>query len=183
GECKDPLALTVAGVESIEVFEKIKRLERALNAFPQSQHRGYPRLYAVASLAETEEYGSEKMRSLDGSALRFLRDSFSDGSFTPEDQRELADIFLTGWGYNFFYRRTPAVTDLVQSAGKPYQWLGQLLDGEQHVMLAWRARGGGYADSVTPQGWEGFRTNLIVARQSFSNAWHARPDWPLAAAR
>jgi hypothetical protein len=39
----DPLALTIAGITSVEFFEKRSRLERAIAAFPQSSYQAYPR--------------------------------------------------------------------------------------------------------------------------------------------
>src|SRR5262249_20449759 len=177
------LVLTITAVESVEVFEKIKRLERALKEFPQSEHRGYPKFYAAVTLAQTQEYGSPRMRSLDGTALRFLQESFADGSFSPEDEPELADIFISGWGYDFFYRTAPVVIRTVQSKGKPYAWLASMLDAEYHVILAWRERGGGYANTVSEPGWKGFETNLVAARAAFSEGWKMPPERPLAAAR
>src|SRR5205085_10352870 len=92
----------------------------------------------------------------------------------------LADIFITGWGYNFFYRAAPAVRRIVRSQGKPYEWLALMLDGEHHVMLAWRARGGGYAGTVNDAGWKGFASNLVMARNEFSEAWRLHP-WVIRA--
>ena len=181
--CNDPLVLTMTGIESIELFEKKKRLERALDGFRTSGHHGYPKLYAAVSLADTEQFGSRYKQALDQLSLRYFQESLADGSILPGDQPEMADILITGWGYDFFYRAATAAAQITKSAGKQYEWLGLMLEGERHVMLAWRARGGGYADTVTEQGWEGFRTNLVVARRCFDSAWRLHPEWPLAAAR
>ncbi len=40
---------------------------------------------------------------------------------------------------------------------------------------AWRARGGGYADKVTEEGWKGFRERLSVAIQAAEKAWSLNP--------
>jgi hypothetical protein len=51
-----------------------------------------------------------------------------------------------------------------------------LLKGIAHTDLAWLARGGGYADAVTEQGWQGFRDQLALARQALEKAWELDPQ-------
>src|SRR5262249_4269138 len=48
--------------------------------------------------------------------------------------------------------------------------------------LAWQARGGGWASTVTPQGWAGFKEHLEKAAQHFSEAYKLGPQYPEAAA-
>ncbi len=60
----------------------------------------------------------------------------------------------------------------------PYLLL--MLQGEYFLQKAWKLRGGGYADTVSQTGWQGFRENLEKARPFFAEA-HARfPDAPEA---
>ncbi len=51
-----------------------------------------------------------------------------------------------------------------------------LLKGEAYVEMAWQARGGGYADTVSPEGWKLFRERLAVAREALEKAWELDPD-------
>src|SRR5690348_17642539 len=46
------------------------------------------------------------------------------------DQQEIAEIFVNGWAYNFFYRNGDSVCQIVHRAGPSYQWLALTLDGE-----------------------------------------------------
>ena len=184
--CTDPLILTMTGVNSIELHEKERRLQRAMNAYPNSKHLAYPKFYAAVSLADTMRELSPQDRRVapvEQEALTELALAFSDGSFQPGDQAEVADILMNGWGYNFFYEYRSSVCDIVKKSGKSFEWLSLMLDGEFRVDEAWKARGGGYVDTVTPQGWQGFSTNLEIARASFTQAWKLRPDLPLAADR
>ncbi|MEP6822467.1 MAG: hypothetical protein ABI946_08965 [Chthoniobacterales bacterium] len=48
---------------------------------------------------------------------------------------------------------------------RPTSTVLQLIKARFHVDLAWRWRGAGYANTVTPEGWEGFRKELPMARQ------------------
>lgn len=61
------------------------------------------------------------------------------------------------------------------------RWLVQMLLARAHVNLAWQERGGGYAGTVTEQGWRGFGKHLAKARSLLLQAWHERPDLPEAA--
>jgi hypothetical protein len=180
--CDDPLVLTVTGLNSIELHEKERRLERALAGFPQSRHKAYPKLNAAIILIETTA-DTNRVKALFGAAVRSMQNCFTDGSFRPQDQAEIAEIFINGWGYNFFYRIRPTVYQIPRQAGPSFEWLALVFEGEFHVMEAWKARGGGYANTVTEQGWKGFNTHLAAARKSFARAWELRRDLPLAPCR
>jgi hypothetical protein len=181
--CTDPLVLTVAADESLNYFDSIHRFERALAAYPGSQHKAYPKLYATVKLAAHLGDRSDRTRDLDTSALELLAKCFADGSFTPADQQQIADIFVNGWGYAFFERNPASVCDIAKKAGPDYQWLTFALNGEREIAAAWAARGGGYADTVTSEGWRGFNSHLAAAQTDLTAAWNLHRDWPLAPER
>ncbi len=181
--CTDPLVLTIAADESLNLFDSIHRYERALAAYPNSSHKAYPKLYAMVKLAGQLGGNSDRAGELQTSGLEQLKQCFADGSFTPGDQQEIADIFVNGWGYNFFAQNAESVCSIVQDAGPDYKWLSQVLDGEHEIILAWAARGGGYADSVSSAGWQGFSVHLANARTDLTAAWNMQPAWPLAPER
>jgi len=60
-------------------------------------------------------------------------------------------------------------------------WLSAMLLGQSELMLAWKARGNGYANQVTEDGWEGFRRHQETAKAQFETAWAIDPKQPLAA--
>ena len=181
--CTDPLVLTIAAKNSLNVFDANHRFERALTAFPDSRHKAYPKFYA--SLMQAAQLGerSDRAGALTTSALQQLSECFADGSFTPADQEEIAEIFVNGWGYNFFAQNAASVCAIVHRAGPDYQWLALALAGEREIIEAWAARGGGYASSVSEQGWAGFKTHLTAARKDLTTAWNLQPGWPLAPER
>jgi hypothetical protein len=51
----------------------------------------------------------------------------------------------------------------------------QMFLGAYHVEQAWWDRGGGYADTVTSEGWKGFEENLKLAAQELEKAWSLDP--------
>ncbi|HVX62142.1 MAG TPA: hypothetical protein VHC19_16105, partial [Pirellulales bacterium] len=61
------------------------------------------------------------------------------------------------------------------------RWLTQMLLARVHVARGWNERGGGYADTVTEQGWRGFGAHLSKARSFQLQAWQERPDLPESA--
>lgn len=181
--CADPLVLTVAGINSLELHESIRRLERALNSFDQSKHRAYPKFYATVSLARGLAGNSARVSALDAAAVTLLKEAFADGSFLPDDQADIGELLLNGACDEFFKRNGASVSRVPRAAGKSFEWLALVLEGEHRVNEAWKARGGGYANTVSEKGWEGFSSHLAAARQSFAAAWELRPEWPLAASR
>lgn len=62
-------------------------------------------------------------------------------------------------------------------------WLLATIEGHYHVTMAWEARGSGWADSVTQDGWKKFSEELGKARDCLTAAWKLHPDYPEPAAR
>jgi hypothetical protein len=179
--CTDPLLLTVSAVNAVELHEMVRRLERAVNGFQNSPYPGYPKFYAAVTLAEKLIYDrSDRLPVLDAQALQDLRSAMADGTIRPDDQPEIADILIDGWGQSFFYRNGEQVYGMVKGQGKQFQWLALTLKGQGEINAAWRARGGGYVNTVSSSGWEGFNQHLALARESLTQAWELHTNWPLA---
>jgi hypothetical protein len=178
--CTDPLVLTVAAVNSQGRADRVKRYERALAAYSGTAHRAYPIFYAKVHLMDLSKFAYDQEGELNTSALTLLAKCFEDGTFEPSDEPDIAEIFVESWGRAFFARNTPAVCDIVHGAGPGYQWLALVLDGERDIADAWKARGGGYANTVSDQGWQAFGQKLAQARKSLTQAWTLHPDYPLA---
>jgi hypothetical protein len=180
--CTDPLALTVVANNTGDCNDSIRRYKRAFAAYVGSGYQAYPQLFAraqcIAQLMRIKASGEADQVGV--AALKLLTKCFTDGSFTPGDQQELADIFVVGWGTQFLARNGAAICEIVHNAGPSYQWLALVLDGERHINAAWQARGGGYANTVTEKGWQGFGENLAEARKVLPQAWKLQPDFPMA---
>ncbi len=123
---------------------------------------------------------TDRLPVLDAQALQYLQTALADGSLRPEDQAEIADILIMGWGNRFFTRNEAAVYTMVQGRGKAYQWLALVLEGEHEINAAWQARGNGYANAVSQAGWNAFSEHLALARKCFTQAWELNPNLPLA---
>ncbi len=182
-DCDDPLVLTVAAANSIELHEATKRLQRALAAYKPSPYPAYPRFYATVMLGNNLRENGRRVASLDASAVEWFGRAFEDGSLEPGDQAELADRLVEGWGRGFFGANARALGRRAAHAGRPFQWLALVLEGEAESGEAWAARGGGYANTVTAAGWEGFYKHLARARKAFTRAWQLEPRLSLAPTR
>jgi len=180
--CKDPMVLTIAAYCSDDWNEATRRLKGAVQGFHGSSYKAYPKIYATVSLAARLSNKPQRIKELDASAMKLFDDAFNDGSLLADDEAQLADILIIGWGKSFFERNHAGVIGRVQQGGKPFEWLALTLEGEAHIYEAWRARGKGYANTVTARSWQGFSDHLAKARTSLAKAWKLRPDLPLPAA-
>lgn len=182
--CDDPVVLSAAGACSVELHEEVRRFERAVAGFQNSRYPGYPKFYATVHLCSKlikDRVGREP--ELDASAMQYLKQALGEGSVRPEDQDDIGDVLIMGWGRSFFDRNAVTLYQMVERQGKSFRWLALVLRGEYEIEKAWQARGGGYADTVSQQGWNGFRDHLANARTYLAEAWKLHPEWPLAADR
>ena len=61
-------------------------------------------------------------------------------------------------------------------------WHVHMLAGTYYRELAWKHRGGGFAPSVTKDGWRKFEEYLQLAAAHYMRAWQMHPEHPEAAA-
>ncbi|MDB6031220.1 MAG: hypothetical protein JWM16_1558 [Verrucomicrobiales bacterium] len=181
--CNDPLVLSILGANATDVHEKIRRYETALDAYERSPHLAYPKLNATMNLMAEVKDDQKRFATLFNKAMRLFDLCFSDGSFRPEDQDEIAEIFIYGWGSPLVNRSRDGIHGSAERAGPGYQWLYHVLQGEYQIAQAWKARGSGFANTVTEDGMKGFTTHLDSARTNLTKAWKLRPDLPIAPCR
>lgn len=180
--CNDGIALTIAAVECNEQRERIRRLERALEAYKGSRYKAYPQYYATVLLASTIHNQPERLAELDQAAVKLFGQMLTDGGLRPEDQVEVGETLIFGWASAFFSRNRDAIHEL-RNRGAGFDWLAAVIDGQYHVLKAWESRGGGYANSVSENGWKGFQKHLESATGAFSKAWQLKTNVALPAAR
>lgn len=177
-QCTDPLVLTVVANETTDRAAAIERFQRALAAYPASAHRAYPQFYALVILARYYDTPSDHVTTLDSSALELLPKCFSDGSFTDIDQQEIAEIFVNGWGNDFFSRNADAVCKIANDAGPRFHWVALVLGGENERTKAWQARDNGW----TQKDRKTFYADMTIAETNFTEAWNLETNFPLAPA-
>jgi hypothetical protein len=55
------------------------------------------------------------------------------------------------------------------------RWMQAAILGDLHVDFAWSYRGGGYANTVSQDGWKGFGQHLNLSAAYFEEAWELHP--------
>lgn len=177
---QDPLILTLAAVHTVNWYRRVELFKRALALYPASQHRAYPAFFADVYLMDDSKEAYDQEGELNTTALKRLALCFTDGSFQPGDQQEIASLFVNEWGKTFFERNDRAVCDIVHQAGPGYQWLALVLDAKRLITDGWAARGGGYISTVSEQGYNVFDRDMNDARDKLTAAWKLHPDFPIA---
>jgi hypothetical protein len=62
--------------------------------------------------------------------------------------------------------------------GAPNNAQALTVKAQGYIYAAWQARGGGWANNVTPEGWKGFSDDLRIADESLRRAWELDPGDP-----
>ncbi|MGD0812066.1 MAG: hypothetical protein ABSA83_00530 [Verrucomicrobiota bacterium] len=115
---------------------------------------------------ELDRLGS--WRQAESHLLRALRDP----AMPPEEAHDACHEYLNEWlGDTNYY---PVLYHKMET-----QFAGDrtnapallLLKGETYAQMAWQARGCGYADTVTKEGWKLFSQRLDAAEEALTNAW------------
>lgn len=179
---QDPFVRILLVTSDTRITERIPRMERALRDFEGTTYPPLVRFWATISLISERGRRTIPLDELNASAVGLLRQAVRDGDLTPDDGVPVADRFLDRWAF-FFNAHREEVCRIFADAGPEHRWTHLVLEGERQVALAWQARGGGYAGTVTSGGWEGFREGLAKARAAFTEAWELRPDRAQPAAR
>ena len=91
-------------------------------------------------------------------------------------------------GYQWYYNYLKAYTSvgrrywgeletrLRPKAAEIDPWFWEMVQGQAGIFWAWSDRGGGWASSVSEEGWDGFDKRLKSARQHFHKALEIHPD-------
>jgi hypothetical protein len=180
---RDPIVLLVTAVRCPEQHERIRRYQRAIDAFSGTEYGPYPRFFAVADLAKMLPAEDSRTEPLLEKAVGLFGEVLGPDGIRPDEQEQLGEVLLHGWGDRLFGRHGERLKDQAAEAGEPFAWLALLLEGEHHIQQAWKARGGGFAGTVTRKGWEGFNEHSELAEKALEAAWELNPERPQAPAR
>lgn len=124
-----------------------------------------------------------KREAIEKEIPHYLRAAL-DASATPEDSLGFYQFIHHNQGYVLFYMRWKEdETTRILNDSRAAPWLKDTILGQFERDAAWEARGSGYADTVTEDGWKGFKEHLAKASRHFAAAWKANPDVPFAAER
>jgi hypothetical protein len=186
--CTDPLVLCLVGTAlhaNSRQNEAETYLRRAVEGFKTVKYaKGQARLAAVG-LAQILQVGTRQRKEEAERWMTLLYDwtgeSAGDGSFAPGEERMFWDVVepeLPLW----HERRAKQLYEAVVGRAGADPWMEHVVAGWCETKLAWQERGGGWASSVTEEGWRGFALHLEKARQHLTAAYALHPQYPEAAA-
>lgn len=160
--------------------------EMETSSYPKIR-KFYAGFRAIEQYAWANNYPTNsptEVNELRGKMVNNLQVLLDDTRIPPGEIYDVSHEFLETWkGSKEAY--TAYWTCMEPSIFKnwPDEETSWLLKGEAYVEEAWLARGGGYANTVTPTGWMFFSNNLLVAEQALNRAWKLNPNDPRIAVK
>ncbi len=102
----------------------------------------------------------------------------SPGAPVMDLRSRAALIYMGMYAQANWQKAVRAAMHATIAAGHVDPWLGSLTAGREEITQAWESRGGGWASSVTRDGWAGFKEHLAKARIALTAAWKLHPEAP-----
>jgi hypothetical protein len=153
-----------------------------LEAIDRLEVEGYDAIYCATGCGHIRRMLEELQRGpRDGlldREVEYLSRTVAGGPFMPEEQRVLHGVVATAL-QELPIEKSQLVIEKVDQ--HLYPWLWHMLSAHQETRQAWQSRGGGWAGQVTEEGWKGFETHMVAAREHLLEAWSLNPEWPEAA--
>jgi hypothetical protein len=98
--------------------------------------------------------------------------TLTDKTMPAEESFEVAYLCMSMTGRNpEGYQRAYQKLEPLMFASWPNDSTTWLFKGYCYIQMAWIARGAGFANEITPQGWTGFSNNLAIADEALNKAW------------
>ncbi len=191
--CNDPmityLYIRFALPQTNSKVEFATRLYETANAINASSYPVVRKLYATMRAIEQYYYAYDTRTNITArdesfglltTLLEQVDQTLSDKTIPSREASEIANQTLDLAGRTDFFNKTMFYDRIEQALMKNFSgdYLPWYLKGQHQVELAWNARGSGYANTVTKEGWEGLKTNLVAAREALEHAWKLNPKEP-----
>jgi hypothetical protein len=185
--CDDPLInylfikCSMAQTNSKEAF-----LAAFYKTAVEMNNSSYPpirKFYAAARAVDQMyfTYGTNFAHPVEGKELwpivnASVSATLADKTMPAQDAYEVAKLtsYLTS-GSAEIHKRAYQVIETPLFENWPDAYTTWFFKGDYYIWLAWQARGNGYANEVTAEGWTGFSNNLTIAQDAFEHAWKLDP--------
>ena len=187
--CKDPLVLYCYGVAQAwcnDVVGAEESLAAAAEGLLKSKYPAIRKRYAATRMAYlVRNYGFKRQSGYESwrtQAIALIARSLQDGSYRDGEQRVFIMQFDPDWD-DLFLDKREEVYQAIKAIKGIDPWILKVVEGNYWLARAWEARGTGWANTVTDEGWKGFYAGLAKARTSLTSAWKMHADYPEAAAK
>lgn len=187
--CKDPLVLYCYGVAQASCNDAAgaeESLSAAAEGLLKSKYPAIRQRYAATRMAYlVRNHGFKRQAEYETwrtQVITLMAKSLQDGSYRDGEQRIFIMQFDPDWDELFLDKRED-VYQAIKAVKGIDPWILKIVEGDYWMAQAWKARGSGWAKTVTDEGWKGFYDGLAKARASLTSAWKMLPDYPEAAAK
>lgn len=186
--CDDPLVLDMAAIVFDDLGQDVKARELVRRAF--DQFAAGESKYPVARQMNNARRARKLTRAKDEPELRAKFDdklfelsirAVTSGESKGFDRRVLFEAMDDDAHSAWPLDRSRKFVDAIAADKNSDPWLVKMFTGHHFVRAAWDARGKGFADTVTPEGWRGFSEALAKARDNLAEAWKLEPKYPESA--
>jgi hypothetical protein len=185
--CDDPMVLyararMVGTLERKTPGEELRLHLDAATAMKAKGSRYHPlrQSYCFARAAESlarskKTLGDDDQQQIQGwhdLALARFKEGIDDSEVPDRQIQELSELLtLAGMTQTGDRAAAFAKIDDALVKARPTSALPLTLKGDAYTSYAWDARGSGYADTVTEEGWRLMRERLAVAEAALTEAW------------
>jgi len=180
----DPAFNLVSGVVHQDDTVQRACFEKALAKMPGSPYPKFIEFTISANLGKAlsaAHVDPAELEKRDEASLALLKEALSTDSFTKEEMSVLRERLASPSGSDLRSRKADEVQAILDGSTHIEPWVAEFYAGLRDIDLAWKARGGGWANTVTDSGWNGFEKYIALARENLVKAWTANPKDALAA--
>jgi hypothetical protein len=183
---KDPMVFYSLGMYAQgrkDIATAVGWFERSWAALADTAYPPHRRMMTAKRLAtcyrllEGAAWSARSTQMCDA-AIRHAVEMLHDREFANPAKRNLFSVWLGQDIYNDrsgvqLRQREALARELANGGIDP--WLQQTVLGKIEINKAWEARGGGWANTVTDEGWKGFAQHLDAAERALTKAWEIDP--------
>jgi hypothetical protein len=186
-ECDDPLVLYCYGTLLEEggapPKEVAERLYPACRGFLTREYPMFRRVRAMTRLNGKPPATGENGRS---EVIAFWKQNVNNIAKGPEcagaGRRVILDLWLQSSSFDLFKIDQKANLAALLADPQADRWVAHAAAGSLAIQDAWKARGSGWASTVTEEGWRTFHAELAKASDHLQQAYAADPTLPDPAA-
>lgn len=169
--------------ENKEEYKKAKALLEFAHNYLNNQGYSIPFQALIADDLARATYRINKRnwKQEYQSALSLIPQSLAKDYYTEPGELRIAYFLLL----KRYWMKWTVILEKVAKQLKEHEeeyspWLINILKGHLLDKKGWRARGSGYAGSVTKEGWQKFKKSEEAAGEFFRKAWELHPKYPEA---
>jgi len=184
--CEDPLVLYIVAQALWERSRPAEARPLASRAVEGFKTVPYSKAIAwdapVTLLEAAQRLGrTPEARAAADLSLQWLAQAAAEPGVKAGNQRYLWPWFNFRLNDDYQYRLHKEAYAALQAQAGADPWFVDMVGGMHFIHEGWKARGEGFADTVTEAGFKVLQDSLKQARACFTRAWRLHPEYPEAA--